>query len=385
MKEKHLMSNALSGAAAAAVVLGLFSTAATATEPCDDFSECKVLIEINSTDGDIGFHFLMDGDDLISALIRDPNFVTIFQDSASGALLEQKFTETFAESAEPFCKDALKEEEDDEVVTLEEFLMRWTPGTYRFEGFGDDPIPEFGFSEGTTELTYHLPAAPTDLDFDGSVISWDSGDDLGECATKDQLNVLVMGGVLPTHPEDVVVDAWEVVFEPDVEVCDPLGQLKFTIRVSGDLDDFAPLAVTVPQEYLDSLPDDTLVKIEVGAIGGEDNATFTEIFDICVNEDEGCDDDDDSDSDDDDDSDSDDDDDSDSDDDDDSDSDDDDDSDSDADADPTNDIIKGTVTDDSAVGRGSSGGGATSLPFLCLLSLAAFLARRRATAMTTDS
>ena len=37
---------------------------------------------------------------------------------------------------------------------------------------------------------------------------------------------------------------------------------------------------------LDSLPDDTLVKIEVGAIGGEDNATFTEIFDICVNEDD---------------------------------------------------------------------------------------------------
>jgi hypothetical protein len=46
--------------------------------------------------------------------------------------------------------------------------------------------------------------------------------------------------------------------------------------------------VTVPQEYLDSLPNDTPAKIEVGAIGVEDNATFTEIFDICVNEDEGC-------------------------------------------------------------------------------------------------
>ncbi len=298
MKQKHLMSNVLFRAATAVVVLGLCTSVATATEPCPDlspsasddfgdFGECKVLIEINSTDGDIGFHFLMDGDDLISALIRDPTFVTIFEDSASGALLEQKLTETFAESVEPFCKDALKEEEDDEVVTLEEFLARWLPGTYHFEGFGDDSI------KGTTELTYDIPAAPTDLDFDGSVISWDSGDDLGECATKDELNALVMVGVLPTHPEDVVVDAWEVVFEPDVEDGDPLGQLKFIIRVSGDLDDFAPLAVTVPKEYLDSLPDDTLVKIEVGAIGGEDNATFTEIFDVCVNEDEGCDDDDD--------------------------------------------------------------------------------------------
>ena len=151
MKQKHLMSNVLFGAAAAVVVLGLCTSVATATEPCPDlspsasddfgdFGECKVLIEINSTDGDIGFHFLMDGDDLISALIRDPTFVTIFEDSASGPLLEQKLTETFAESAEPFCKDALKEEEDDEVVTLEEFLLRWTPGTYHFEGFGDDPI-----------------------------------------------------------------------------------------------------------------------------------------------------------------------------------------------------------------------------------------------------
>ncbi len=44
-------------------------------------------------------------------------------------------------------------------------------------------------------------------------------------------------------------------------------------------------------DYLETLPDDTLVKIEVGAIGEGDNATFTEIFDICINVDEGCEDD----------------------------------------------------------------------------------------------
>ena len=42
----------------------LVGGAATATEPCGDFGECKVLVEINASDGDIGFHFLMDGDDL---------------------------------------------------------------------------------------------------------------------------------------------------------------------------------------------------------------------------------------------------------------------------------------------------------------------------------
>ena len=287
MKQKHFMSNTLFGAAGAMVVLGITTTVATATEPCGDLGECKVLIEMNTTDGDIGAHFLVDGDDLVKVEGKNPDGKKFFKADAKKELREQFFTETFVESAEPFCREELVEEEGDEVVTLEEFLERWAPGFYVFTGKGD----EGETSVGETELTYELPAAPTDLMFDDltDVISWTAGDDLGECATNAELDDLVTDGILPVHPEDVTVDAWEVVFEPDVEDGDPLGKLKFIIRVSGDLDDFAPLAVTVPEEYLDSLPDDTLVKIEVGAIGGEDNATFTEIFDVCVNEDEGCD------------------------------------------------------------------------------------------------
>ena len=56
-----------------------------------------------------------------------------------------------------------------------------------------------------------------------------------------------------------------------------------------------------------------------------------------------------------------------------------------SDDDPANSSHNTTVTAESAIGDGSSGVGAASLPFLMLLSLAAFLARRRATAMTTDS
>ncbi len=54
-------------ALATAVLFGAGLTTANADEPCDpdgDFGECKVLIEINATDGDVGFHFLIDGDDL---------------------------------------------------------------------------------------------------------------------------------------------------------------------------------------------------------------------------------------------------------------------------------------------------------------------------------
>jgi hypothetical protein len=268
------------GLSIVAVLLGGAWATANATEPCGDFGECKVLIEINASDGDIGFHFLGDGDELIKMEITDPDGRKVFEDKAKGPLREQTLTETFAESAEPLCWYDPEADEDEEIVTLEEFLERWVAGSYLFSGLGKEGEMSFG----ETDLTYMLPAAPADVDFDGSVISWDDGDDLGECASNEELDALVPG-TLPMHPENVTVDAWEVVLEPDVDDGDPLGALVFSIRVPGDID---PRQVTVPAEYLASLPYDTPVKIEVGAIGGEDNATFTEEDGFCVNEDEGC-------------------------------------------------------------------------------------------------
>ena len=277
---------------AGAALVSMTGTA-TATEPCDDFGECKALIEINASDGDIGFHFLMDGDDLNSARIFDPNGKKVFEDQAKGPLKKQKLTETFAESAEPLCwPDPEADPEDlEDIVTLEEFLERWEAGTYTFTGMSDGGEK----SEGESELSYELPAAPIELDFDGTTISWErpggSTDaeprgDLGNCASAGELDILVGNAVLPVHPADVTVDAWEAVLEPDVDDGDPVGSLVFRIRVPGEI---ATTEVTVPAEFLASLPDDTPVKIEVGAIGGEDNATFSEEDGFCVNEVEGCD------------------------------------------------------------------------------------------------
>ena len=121
------------------------------------------------------------------------------------------------------------------------------------------------------------------MDFDGGVVSWNVGDDLGICASAGELDSLVSDGVLREHPEDVAFAAWEIVLEPDVENGDPTSALKFTIRVPGNI---APTAVSVPADYLASLPVETSVKVEVGAIGVDDNAAFTEEDDFCVNEDE---------------------------------------------------------------------------------------------------
>lgn len=271
----------LTSSGVAVLVTSLAGGYVQATEPCDDFGECKAIIEINSTDGDIGFHFLMDGDDLNMARIFDAEGRKVFQDQAKGPLKKQKLTETFAESAEPLCWNDPEADEDDLIVYLEEFLARWPAGYYLFEGHSDGGEKSFG----ETMLTYDLPAAPVDVDFDGSVISWAAGDDLGECADYFLLDALVTDGTLSTHPEDVEVDSWEIVLEPDVEDGDITGSLVYSIRVAGDI---APMAVSVPAEYLASLPDDTPVKIEVGAIGGEDNATFTEEDGYCVNEVAGC-------------------------------------------------------------------------------------------------
>ena len=308
MNPQNRLSIRLS-ALATAVLFSAGLTTANATEPCDDFGECKVLIEINATDGDIGFHFLVDGDNLIRTVLFNPDHKRIFSYVARRELREQFVTETFAESAEPLCwedpealAEAEEEDEELEIVELEDFLELWSAGEYHFFGIGED----WELSHGVTTLTFDLPAAPADLQYaeeeeDGDVegeISWIPGDDLGNCASFSDLEDLVGDDEdeLPVHPKYVPVAAWEVVFEPDVEDGNILGSFKYVVRVTGDLeaeddpmdDDFGRLEVEVPDDYLETLPDDTLVKIEVGAIGFGDNATFTEIFDICVNEVNGC-------------------------------------------------------------------------------------------------
>ncbi len=261
---------------------------AIAQVPCPgsdgDIGECKVLIEINASDGDIGFHFLVDADSANTIRMDDPNGAKVFEDKAFGPLREQKMTETFVESAEPLCWPDPEADEDEDGVSLREFLELWAEGTYDIRVDGDDGEKVFG----ETELSHDLPAAPAEVDFDGSSISWSPGVDLGHCAplADEGFGVETVGEVLDLipNPSSVPVAAWEVVMEPDVDEGDPIGDEVFSVRISGDATPF----VEVPLAYLLSLPDDTPVKIEVGAIGIDDNATFTEEDGFCVNEVEGC-------------------------------------------------------------------------------------------------
>lgn len=280
MKKKRIMSTTVL-AAAITTLVGGSAGIANATTPCGDFGECKALVEINAEDGDIGFHFLMDGDALIYGALFNPHHRKIFTYFPRRELRKQTSTELFQESAEPPCSEEVAEEGDD-VVTLTDFIHRWKDGPYYFFGINSDWEAQFGRSE----LTFNLPAAPDELEWEydddeeEGEISWEPGDDLGECSDGMEL--------LPTAPEDVPVAIWEVVLEVDIDEDDietpedqAVADSKYVVRMPGDADE---LEVEVPDDFLETLPDDTPAKVEVGAIGFDDNATFAEEGDICLND-----------------------------------------------------------------------------------------------------
>lgn len=262
----------IAGAASAVLLLFSGAPAATADAPCGELDECRVLIEINATDGDIGFHVLFDAEGWRKARIDDPDGKKLLKEKASHALRDQLMTENFFESTEPVCEEGLKEDEDDPVVTLPEFFERFPAGPYAFRL----KLEEGEQITGMTMLTHVIPAAPAEVDFDGSVISWEYGDDLGECTT-------VPDGFEVADEEDIA--GYEVVMEPDD---DALSVFTFAVRVPANGPDYE---VTVPAEYLASLPADTPLKVEVGAIeeranGSFGNQTFTEEDGFCSNADQ---------------------------------------------------------------------------------------------------
>ena len=251
-------------------VLALLAMPAAADEPClgDEIDECRVLIEINATDGDIGFHVLFDAEGWREARITNPDGNKLFEERANTHLRDQKLTENFFESEEPVCEDGLAEDEDDEVVTLPEFFERFPAGSYDFR------IKLDGGEElaGSTMLTHNLPAAPEIIGFNTTtgVLQWQYGADLDACTT------VPMGfAVAPVGD----IAGYEIVVEPDDDD-ESLSKFTYSIRVPRD-ELMVVQSHTVSTSYLGSLPPGTDVKIEVGALeeradGSFGNQTFSE-------------------------------------------------------------------------------------------------------------
>lgn len=254
-----------------------------------EFDELKVIIEINATDGDVGFHALFDADAWRWAKLSGPDKSKLLTVKASNGLRMQGVTENFFESAEPVC-DPEDAEEGEAVVDLATFIGRFPEGDYRFAARTLDGEK----LRGSAELTYDLPAAP-DIElteevafaFDPAfpdttpvVVMWAPGEDLGEKCHDESL---VAAGVI-ADPADVEVVGWELVLEPaDDEALDP--NRKLLVQLPPE-----QVMATIPSAYLATLWDDVAeegvlwVKFEIGAIEASHNQTFSE-GEFCLYED----------------------------------------------------------------------------------------------------
>jgi hypothetical protein len=228
-----------------------------------ELDEAFLRVEINATDGDVGLHGKFDGDAWREMKIKSPDGKTIFTLKVSKGLRSQGLTEDFWESDEPTCQEQ----------SLREFLARFPPGTYSFEGRTVDGEKV----EGEAELSHALPAAPDISATDGDafvlngapiVIQWGPGTDLGEGCDDP---TLIADGIIP-DPATVQADSWEVTVEPDEDQLGDLPLRVFTVQLPS-----GQQTVTVPSEYLQQYVNDgiTTFKFEVGAKAGE-NQTFSE-------------------------------------------------------------------------------------------------------------
>ncbi len=115
-------------------------------EPTIPWDEAEVFFELNDTDGDLGIHAKIDGDEWRTLEIEDLIERSMLNIRVSGRLRRQGLTEIFFESAEP---------QFDELAP-ETFFARFPAGMYEVSGLTLDGEE----LESITELTHAVPAPP---------------------------------------------------------------------------------------------------------------------------------------------------------------------------------------------------------------------------------
>lgn len=227
-----------------------------------EFSELRVFIEINATDGDAGFQAFVDGDEWKEVKMRDPDGKLLYMAKGFGNVRDQGLTENSFESAEPSCDE----------VPLAEFLDRFPPGEYLFSGKTVEGIQ----LDGEAFLTHIIPGAPENLaptgggiDINNPVtITWTGGSGLGNCPPY--------GGAVVEIPDSEDLFGYQVVVERE----EPSPILVF----SADLPASAT-AVTIPVEFLQ---EDAIYKYEVVAIEARENDGEVERGNQTISEDFFC-------------------------------------------------------------------------------------------------
>jgi hypothetical protein len=136
-----------------ASALVIASSVAVADDEEIPFAVADVYAELNHTDGDLGFHALIDGEPWKKLMIEDTQERMILSVNNRGRLRHQGLTELFFESAEPPFDE----------LTPEEFFKRFPEGVYEVEGKTLDNEE----LESEVEFTHLMPAPAGNIQVSG--------------------------------------------------------------------------------------------------------------------------------------------------------------------------------------------------------------------------
>ena len=87
------------------LALGFYVGSAHAHTEVIEFSDSRIIIEINATDGDSGIQMFVDGEGWDWLIVFDPKWKTVLRARGSGGVGDTGLTELFFESAEPGFDD----------------------------------------------------------------------------------------------------------------------------------------------------------------------------------------------------------------------------------------------------------------------------------------
>jgi len=223
------------GAAIAVPVIYLGSAAGASPQPVE-FSDSRLKVEINATDGDAGLQIFLDGEAWKDVQLLDPQGEPVLDVDVTGRAENFGLTELFSESSEPPFVE----------FPLEEFKQLFPEGTYAFRGTTVDGTP----MTGAAALTHDFPDGPHIL--------------APAAGAKLPANQVVVRWEPVTTPASVDIAGYQVLVVQEQPV----------LRVySADLPATAT-TLPVPAEFVQPR---TEYKVEVLAIEASGNQTLTEL------------------------------------------------------------------------------------------------------------
>ncbi|MEW8400636.1 MAG: hypothetical protein AB2717_08040 [Candidatus Thiodiazotropha sp.] len=201
------------------VAAGMLGSSAIATAEVDiPFDEAELFFELNDTDGDLGIHGKVDGDEWKRLEIEDPYERRMMNIRAIGRLKRQGITELFFESAEPTFDE----------LDPKKFFKRFPEGIYEIEGITLDGEER----ENEVFLSHVIPAAPANVTVNGVTAAEDC--DAEELPVVSPPVTIAWGAVTGSHAELGKPGAVDVrYYEVVVEIDDT--DYKSTSIIPGDL------------------------------------------------------------------------------------------------------------------------------------------------------